>query len=125
MEIVDDNSSINDTKKRSSQKEQVIPIDHESFYEGRVFGELKSSATVHLEDGLLTAKIETPEETYHIEPSWRHDPKADASTMIAYRDSDVIEADNDDLHYESPPLPKTCGYLTSFCINTDDKLLEI
>ena len=49
-----------------TQKEQVIHIDHESFYEGRVFGELQSRATVHLEDGLLTAKIETPQDIYHI-----------------------------------------------------------
>ena len=68
-----------------------IPIDVESFYEGRVFGEQRSSVRVHLEDGLLTAKIETPEETYHIEPSWRHIPdEATSQTMIAYKDSDVI-----------------------------------
>ena len=68
-----------------------IPIDVESFYEGRVFGEQRSSVRVHLEDGLLTAKIETPGETYHIEPSWRHfKEKASSQTMIAYKDSDVI-----------------------------------
>ena len=61
-----------DDVDNTTAREYLIPIDHESFYEGRVFGEIKSSATVHLENGLLTAKIETPEDTYHIEPSWRH-----------------------------------------------------
>ena len=30
-------------------KEHRVPIDHESFYDGRVFGETKSRATVHME----------------------------------------------------------------------------
>ena len=62
-----------------------IPIDHESFYEGRVFGEMESRAAVHLEDGVMTAKIETPEDVYVIEPSWRHLPTNDTQQMIAYR----------------------------------------
>ena len=64
------------------------------FILGRVFGELKSRATVHLEDGMLTAKIETPEEIYHIEPSWRHlktnDKNKSPDQMIVYKESDVI-----------------------------------
>ena len=59
-----------------------------------MFGELKSRATVHLEDGMLTAKIETPEEIYHIEPSWRHlkdnDKNKSPDQMIVYKESDVI-----------------------------------
>ena len=56
----------------------------------RVFGETKSRATVHLEpEGMITAKIETPEETYHIEPSWRHIADSDPETMIAYKESDI------------------------------------
>ena len=66
--------------------EHPIRIDHETFYDGRVFGETKSRATVHLEpEGMITAKIETPEETYHIEPSWRHITDSDPETMIAYK----------------------------------------
>lgn len=41
--------------------------DHEEFYDGRVFGENESAASVHISDGLMTASIHTPEETYHIE----------------------------------------------------------
>jgi disintegrin and metalloproteinase domain-containing protein 17 len=43
-----------------------------------------------LQDGVLTAKIETPEDTYHIEPSWRHLGTNDTQTMIAYRESDIL-----------------------------------
>lgn len=68
------------------EEERPIRIDHETFYDGRVFGENKSRATVHLEpEGMITAKIETPEETYHIEPSWRHITDSQPETMIAYK----------------------------------------
>ena len=33
----------------------------------------------------MTAKIETPEDTYVIEPSWRHLPTNDTQQMIAYK----------------------------------------
>merc|ERR1711962_1542995 len=32
------------------EKENFIPIDHESFYDGRLFGETYSRAQVHMED---------------------------------------------------------------------------
>lgn len=104
---------IEEVDNNTRSQEFIIPIDHESFYEGRVFGEIKSLASVHLEDGLLTAKIETPEETYHIEPSWRHlaEPKT-SQVMIAYKESDVIEKDDAEQHL--PHLPRTCGYVFSF-----------
>ena len=38
----------------------------------------------------MTAKIETPEDIYHIEPSWRHLDTNDTQEMIAYRESDVM-----------------------------------
>lgn len=65
-------------------------IDHDNFYEGRVFGEVSSNASVHLEDGVLTAKIVTPQDTYHIEPSWRHVADNDTQSMIAYKESDIL-----------------------------------
>lgn len=45
----------------------MLPTDHENFYEGRVFGEKKSDVSAHLEDGVMTATIHTPDDTYHIE----------------------------------------------------------
>ena len=60
----------------------------------RVFGEVDSKAAVHMEDGVMTAKIVTPEDIYHVEPSWRHfadgDGEDDKRSMIAYKESDVL-----------------------------------
>lgn len=42
-------------------------LDHDNFYDGRVFGETSSHASLHLEDGVLTGSINLPDETYHIE----------------------------------------------------------
>ncbi|XP_014283279.1 ADAM 17-like protease isoform X2 [Halyomorpha halys] len=70
-------------------KEKPVAIDHENFYEGRMFGEKWSHASVHLDDGVMTATISLPEETYHIEPSWRHLPELGNESMVAYKESDV------------------------------------
>jgi len=69
--------------------EKLIQIDNEEFFEGRVFGEKSSDVTAHLENGIMTATIQTPDDTYHIEPSWRHVPDSDEDSMIIYRGSDV------------------------------------
>ncbi|CAL4147225.1 unnamed protein product [Meganyctiphanes norvegica] len=69
--------------------EKLIHIDNELFYEGRVFGEKSSEVTAHLEDGIMTATIHTPDDTYHVEPSWRHVPDSSDESMIVYRGSDV------------------------------------
>jgi len=42
-------------------------LDHDHFYDGRVFGEKSSHASVHLDQGVMTAIIDVPGETYHIE----------------------------------------------------------
>jgi len=63
---------------------------NDGFYQGRVFGETYSHVNAHIEDGLLTASIITREDSYHIEPSWRHIPKSDRESMIVYKGSDVI-----------------------------------
>eukprot|EP00090_Calanus_glacialis_P001990 TRINITY_DN11492_c0_g1_i2.p1 TRINITY_DN11492_c0_g1~~TRINITY_DN11492_c0_g1_i2.p1 ORF type:complete len:743 (-),score=116.88 TRINITY_DN11492_c0_g1_i2:702-2930(-) len=66
-----------------------VPVDRDSFYDGRVFGETKSRAQVHMEDGVITASIQTPDDIYHVEPAWRHLPDTDEETMIAYKESDI------------------------------------
>lgn len=42
-------------------------IDHDNIYNGRVFGESQSSVRAHIEDGVMTASIVIPDETFHIE----------------------------------------------------------
>ena len=69
------------------------------------------------DDGILTAKIETPEETYHIEPSWRHLDPDDDQSMIAYRESDVIlswnpkNGGNNEEEKDIVHQPKICDYI--------------
>ncbi|KAL1123060.1 hypothetical protein AAG570_002148, partial [Ranatra chinensis] len=84
--------------------EKPVAIDHESFYEGRLFGEVWSDASVHLYEGMMTATIQLPDETYHIEPSWRHLPELGNETMLAYRASDVILSWHSSNH-------SSCGYV--------------
>ncbi|KZS20319.1 ADAM 17 Protease [Daphnia magna] len=60
------------------------------FYQGRVFGETRSHVNAHIENGLLTASIVTKEDSFHVEPSWRHLPEPNQESMIVYRGSDVI-----------------------------------
>ena len=91
-------------------KEVFIPIDKDSFYEGRVFGEDDSKAQVHMEEGVITATIRTKEDLFHIEPAWRHLAKSDQETMIAYKESDIkfswTEPDK-----ENFIPPKVCDYI--------------
>lgn len=92
--------------------EKPVFIDHENFYDGRLFGEISSAASIHLEDGIMTATIHAPEETYHIEPSWRHLPHLDNQSMIAYRDSDVHFSWNQgEGQGDTDTWPRTCGYV--------------
>lgn len=42
-------------------------LDHESFYHGRVFGEIDSHAQMHIDNGILTGIIAISDETFHIE----------------------------------------------------------
>lgn len=47
--------------------EKSVHLDHDNFYGGRVFGEVDSDASLHIDDGVMTGTIRLPDETYHIE----------------------------------------------------------
>ncbi|GAB6020822.1 hypothetical protein CHUAL_003479 [Chamberlinius hualienensis] len=66
-----------------------VSVERNNFYEGRVDGEVKSDVSMHYEDGLMTATIRTPEESYVVEPAWRHLGDNGTGAMIAYRTSDI------------------------------------
>ncbi|XP_044170403.1 uncharacterized protein LOC122954426 [Acropora millepora] len=66
-----------------------IPINKESFYRGYDEDDASSEARVHDDYGVLTASIATKNETYVIEPAWRHLRQSSNEQMIAYRHSDV------------------------------------
>lgn len=95
-------------------KETTVHLDRENFYGGRVFGESESDASVHIDDdndGVLTGTIHLPDETYHIEPSWRHLPHLDNRSMIAYRASDVQFSWEQQQNEMGGENVKTCGYV--------------
>uniref|UniRef100_A0A336LS44 CSON015415 protein n=1 Tax=Culicoides sonorensis TaxID=179676 RepID=A0A336LS44_CULSO len=93
----------------STGDEKFIHFDHNHLYRGRVFGELDSHVNAHIDDGVITASIILPEETYHIEPSWRHLPHLKDRHMIAYKASDVkFSWDNND---KETPAPIKCGFI--------------
>ncbi|XP_058459615.1 ADAM 17-like protease [Malaya genurostris] len=96
-----------------SGAESVIHLDRDNFFKGRVFGETNSQVNAHLEDGLLTASVVLPDETYHIEPSWRHLNDLSNRHMIAYKSSDIKFSwdDIDAVDGEMGGVPKTCGYV--------------
>jgi len=101
--------------------EHIVPIDQESFYDGRVFGETHSRAQVHMEDGVITANIETPIDVYHIEPSWRHLPNTDDQTMIAYKESDIKFSWNEPDSNNFIP-PKVCDFVKeNGTVDVDDE----
>ncbi|GFU62879.1 ADAM 17-like protease [Trichonephila clavipes] len=54
-----------------------------------LLGEVGTQVSAHIDDGILTAAIRTSEDTYIVEPSWRHVSFKDNSSMIVYRGSDV------------------------------------
>ncbi|XP_049282235.1 ADAM 17-like protease [Anopheles funestus] len=92
--------------------ESIVHLDRNNFFKGRVFGEMQSHVSAHIDDGVMTASVVLPDETYHIEPSWRHLPHLSDKHMIAYRTSDIkfswdqVDAISGDLG-----VPRTCGYI--------------
>ena len=72
-------------------KEKTVKINMDSFYEGYVEDDaLSSHVTAHVEDdGMITATIDTANETYIVEPMWRHVDNDSSHDMIVYKASDV------------------------------------
>lgn len=93
--------------------ETIIHIDHDSFFRGRVFGEITSHVSAHIDEGnILTATIILPDETYHIEPSWRHLPDSTDQHMIVYKASDVnLSWEQKGKEGEEHFHPGKCGYV--------------
>ncbi|XP_013174172.1 PREDICTED: ADAM 17-like protease [Papilio xuthus] len=88
-------------------KKTVVHVDRGNFYTGRVFGEKLSDVKLHIDNGVVTGIIHTPDETYHIEPSWRHLPDQDDGTMITYRSSDIHFS----WTHNNGSRPRVCGYV--------------
>ena len=80
--------------EKDVEREAAVHVDRHAWYEGRVYGQTGSHVRMHLEDGMMTARILTPDDVYNVEPAWRHVASADQGTMIVYRESDVVSGDH-------------------------------
>ncbi|XP_050510827.1 ADAM 17-like protease isoform X3 [Diabrotica virgifera virgifera] len=92
-------------------KETSVHINRDDFYHGRMFGETDSHVSMHMDDGMLTGSIHLPDETFHIEPSWRHLPHFNNRTMIVYKQSDIKFSWDAQESPEHPPRHKVCDYV--------------
>lgn len=104
------------TVDASGQKRPVW-VDKELFFEGRVFGEKDSDVSAHIEEGVLTASIRTPEDLYIIEPSWRHLPEDSNASMIVYRGSDAKLTWNHNSKHTAKP--SFCGFVKEDANSSD------
>ncbi|XP_049273089.1 ADAM 17-like protease [Rhipicephalus sanguineus] len=92
-----------------SGNKRPVWVDQNQFYEGRVFGELVSNVSAHIDEGVMTASIRVKDDIYVVEPSWRHIPNDHNDTMIVYRASDVKYSWDPTQGAQS--LTKYCGYV--------------
>ncbi|XP_062521082.1 ADAM 17-like protease [Corticium candelabrum] len=77
-------------EKESGSRSLHTDFDPTQFYKGYVEGESESHVAAHVDnEGIITATISLPHDTYVIEPSWRHVPVPHSYHMIAYRRSDI------------------------------------
>ena len=103
----------------TEKEEKVIHINRDDWLEGRVFGESRSHVQVHFDAGILTGRIQTPDDVYHIEPAWRHLDDLDKDSMIVYKESDIKFSWNE----ESPH--KKCDSVQENATVLDDSILNI
>lgn len=64
-------------------------INTEYYYKGHVEDDPTSIVTAHMEDGILSATIETINGTFVIEPIWRHIDNNQSHKMIVYKATDL------------------------------------
>nr|XP_039256127.1 ADAM 17-like protease [Styela clava] len=67
---------------------EEVTLDKTSLFTGSVMGESGSYVQAHLNGKELMASIKTKQDTYIIEPSWRHLPE-DKDKLMIYRRSDL------------------------------------
>ncbi|XP_025104285.1 ADAM 17-like protease isoform X2 [Pomacea canaliculata] len=73
----------------SNGKTVPFHLNRKNFFTGHLAEDKSVLVDGHFEEGILSSSIRFPNETYVIEPAWRHLPPSDNHTMIAYRGSDV------------------------------------
>ncbi|XP_052812979.1 ADAM 17-like protease [Mya arenaria] len=77
-------------------KKTDFNVNEENIFSGTLADDRSAVANLNFEDsGAILANIVTADDTYVIEPSYRHLPDSENHTMIAYRRSDVKFEDAD------------------------------
>jgi len=94
----------------SRGSEKMVEIDQNRFYRGYIVEDPLSHVAAHMEeDGMLTAVMKMENDTYAIEPMWRHIENETSHDMIVYKYSDLQR----NLHTASGKKPReyisVCG----------------
>ncbi|XP_035829018.1 ADAM 17-like protease, partial [Aplysia californica] len=84
-------------------------ISQNNFYTGHLSEDEDVKTDALAEEGLWTANIYDKNDTYTLEPSWRHLPRSDNHSMIVYKHSDILW---DNIF---PDLKKTPGQRKKIC----------
>ncbi|KAK7458911.1 hypothetical protein BaRGS_00039085 [Batillaria attramentaria] len=77
-----------------SGKETPFHVDRNDFFWGHLADNVSVSVEAHFEDGILSSSIHFHNETYAVEPAWRHLPTSDNHTMIVYRGSGMKDEES-------------------------------
>ncbi|XP_070179907.1 ADAM 17-like protease [Littorina saxatilis] len=70
-------------------KNEPFYINRNDFYSGHLAENSSVEVTAHFEEGVLSSSIHFHNDTYVVEPAWRHRKPSENFTMISYRGSDV------------------------------------
>ena len=92
--------------------ERKIDIHKHAYYKGHDIQHENAQVFAHVENGMLTASIYAKDETYIIEPMWRHDNTL-KNEMIVYKFSNVNWNFTDADMKGSVLHPMTCGVNSS------------
>lgn len=96
--------------------ERKIDIHKHAYYKGHDIQHENAKVFAHVENGMLTASIYAKNETYIIEPMWRHDNSL-KNEMLVYKFSNVNWNFTDADMKGSLLHPMTCG------VNSSEKSL--
>ncbi|XP_064412459.1 disintegrin and metalloproteinase domain-containing protein 17 isoform X2 [Latimeria chalumnae] len=84
--------------------EDVFHVEWQNFFIGHVVGEQGSKVHAHMDDRDFSARINTDEGEYNIEPLWRFTNSTKDGRMLAYRSQDIKE-------FSRLTSPNVCGYV--------------
>ncbi|KAK7485995.1 hypothetical protein BaRGS_00022747 [Batillaria attramentaria] len=72
-----------------SGTEMPVHVDPSEFFLGHLEDDVSVNVEAHFEGGSFSSSIQFHNDTYAVEPAWRHLPGSDNHSMIVYRESDM------------------------------------